>query len=671
MYLMKCAFTPMALMIPAMPPISQSMPRFIVPKQKDECSSDLIKWSDQRLNNSIQDGSMLQLLKSAKNQNPEHAFYNVILHGLNFFPEVYGNSIEALFDDMINILEKRDVKSFNEIISLMEDRENSENMNEKLKCNIKELIVNIISLLDVLLNMNKYLGNFEGNLAPKLLLCNDNLVNHLVDSKVGNYVEFKTVDRLIIIEKEVEDNNEFLKTIVVPTTKEDVFTDKSISLLDKRRLTKILSDALEYKDLDTQNKEDNEENHEFHENKFKLFDHYLESFKFKDSKIKDYIKYGIIGTNVTKKSNNESIYDKLSFEEGMVILSRFVKSLGKWGKTAYLASSFGLYNELVQAFCRNAAVFGATYLLNFRINSLKYNKVCNETTGESEKDEIDGFTLEGTLKGFADNDFEEEENAQKLTFESPVVFLSLRLYSLHPHMFNALLYNLGHIPTNDEDFENISSHRTGLIFDGDVLSALCNTEDDINKDNDISLARIIVQLENKESNDDYTKEGLITLVQIKAYNNHISNNNEAANDEYDYSRKDFYYVYLIGDININENHLIEVENLLLKSKELKDKNIGLIFGYSIKEVTKRIKNLDKSDSNEKDRNYLYNVGNNNKLFIVDDLTNGDDFSNVSIENSITLTNNVINVLNLSSDIDLSKQLEKDEELKLELKNKLN
>lgn len=78
--------------------------------------------------------------------------------------------------------------------------------------------------------------------TPKLLGTRDALVETLIRSGVGRYLEFKSVDDIYIL-----DDNSLVK---VPSSKEDVFTNKSVSLIEKRKLMKFLTFAMDFEETD-------------------------------------------------------------------------------------------------------------------------------------------------------------------------------------------------------------------------------------------------------------------------------------------------------------------------------------------------------------------------------------------------------------------------------------
>lgn len=75
--------------------------------------------------------------------------------------------------------------------------------------------------------------------TPKLLGTREDLVETLIRSGVGRYLEFKNVDDIFIFGR----NSRALEK--VPSSKEDIFTNKSVSLIEKRKLMKFLTFAME------------------------------------------------------------------------------------------------------------------------------------------------------------------------------------------------------------------------------------------------------------------------------------------------------------------------------------------------------------------------------------------------------------------------------------------
>ncbi len=79
-----------------------------------------------------------------------------------------------------------------------------------------------------LANWNVYLPKI-----PKIMYCSGPFIQEIIDSGCHSYLEFQKIDKM------------FYQTSLVPHTKEDVFSNSSISLIDKRKLMKFMTFVLE------------------------------------------------------------------------------------------------------------------------------------------------------------------------------------------------------------------------------------------------------------------------------------------------------------------------------------------------------------------------------------------------------------------------------------------
>ncbi|KAG2212622.1 hypothetical protein INT47_000598 [Mucor saturninus] len=185
--------------------------------------------------------------------------------------------------------------------------------------------------------------------TPKLLGSRDSMVETLITSGVGRYLEFKSVDDIYIYEQA---SNTLEK---VPSSKEDVFTNKSISLVEKRKLMKFFTFAMDYDETDALL--EGTENMTF-------VDLLQERFKI-TGKLGEAIIYAIA-----------MVDDKALAKNGLQNTQKFVQSMGRFGKGAYLCPLYGGGSEIAQAFCRVCAVYGGIYILD---QSLMKYTVDNET----------------------------------------------------------------------------------------------------------------------------------------------------------------------------------------------------------------------------------------------------------------------------------------------------
>ncbi|OEU12323.1 FAD/NAD(P)-binding domain-containing protein [Fragilariopsis cylindrus CCMP1102] len=233
--------------------------------------------------------------------------------------------------------------------------------------------------------------------------------------------------------KEVETNDETAFELSrVPCSKNDIFSTKLLAPMEKRRFMKFIQLSMDYatkiaaeEELRNNEENDNDNNNnnnddddddddhrqdkeldgnevkslnerhlnqgrslarpqnkmvdtgelkllqEAIQNESMTFDDFLmQKYKLSD-KLRNIIRYALaLETNASDSSN--------SLSQGMKTLQKHLQALGRYGTTAFLVPMYGS-GELSQAFCRSAAVFGATYLLRRRplaIKGFQQQRIC-------------------------------------------------------------------------------------------------------------------------------------------------------------------------------------------------------------------------------------------------------------------------------------------------------
>ena len=191
------------------------------------------------------------------------------------------------------------------------------------------------------------------DLAPAFILANAKMVETLVQSGVHQYCEFKATEAsYLLLENEIRK---------VPCSKNEIFADKSISLLEKRILMKFLQLCLAYAEADPER----EESAELKRLRKKIgmpFRDFLKGEKLNES-LQGFVLYAIAGC-----LEDQSV-SGISTETGMNWVVRYLKSVGRFGQTAFLATNYGV-GELPQGFCRLCAVHGGIYVLNRGVSNL-------------------------------------------------------------------------------------------------------------------------------------------------------------------------------------------------------------------------------------------------------------------------------------------------------------
>ncbi|KAJ2725657.1 hypothetical protein GGI07_001157 [Coemansia sp. Benny D115] len=191
-------------------------------------------------------------------------------------------------------------------------------------------------VLDQLLASSRAYGV---ELAPKVTLCRGDTIDLLVNQGVGEYVQFKGVEHNYIVRGNAVER--------VPESKEDVFSSTTLSLIEKRKLMRLLTAVRDDQECTRLLEEagDGADFSEFVKAKFKL-----------GGRLLDAVVYAVA-------RQQESPSGVLAAREGLERVHKYVKAMGRFGKMAYLCAMYGGGSEIAQAFCRLCAVSGGIYML--------------------------------------------------------------------------------------------------------------------------------------------------------------------------------------------------------------------------------------------------------------------------------------------------------------------
>ncbi|KAJ2023612.1 hypothetical protein H4S03_009285, partial [Coemansia sp. S3946] len=158
------------------------------------------------------------------------------------------------------------------------------------------------------------------------------------------YVQFKGVEHNYIVRDDTVER--------VPDSKGDIFASDSLNLVEKRKLMKLMT-AITDDEGFGQLLCDCED---------MGFVHFLET-KFKLSgKLLDSVVYAVA------RAENR---DELSARAGCERVQKYAKSIGRYGRMAYLCAMYGGGSEIAQSFCRLCAVSGGTYILSEKVRSIE------------------------------------------------------------------------------------------------------------------------------------------------------------------------------------------------------------------------------------------------------------------------------------------------------------
>ncbi|KAI9188415.1 hypothetical protein H9P43_002806 [Blastocladiella emersonii ATCC 22665] len=197
---------------------------------------------------------------------------------------------------------------------------------------------------------------FAIELCPKLLYCQSAVVDLFSTTGVGRHLDFKLLEGSFIhLNRTGTTGAGAAATERVPASKEDVFSSKTISLMDKRRLMKFFNTNLDPAAAAAAGAEGEEgmETTSFRE--------YLHANDLRDT-LEDVFAYGV--AMLTGDSS------KATASAGLARTRKYLSALGRFGNSPFLASMYGGGSELAQSLCRVAAVYGGVYILGRPIASL-------------------------------------------------------------------------------------------------------------------------------------------------------------------------------------------------------------------------------------------------------------------------------------------------------------
>ncbi|KAG9016738.1 Rab proteins geranylgeranyltransferase component A [Tulasnella sp. 427] len=222
------------------------------------------------------------------------------------------------------------------------------------------------------------------SLLPCLVPASGPIITSLIASGTSKYGEFCLLSSVAICSPRDDNHPEDgWEPKRVPSSKEDVFKDRSLSLLDKRKLMKFLmfaaSDAEDPLELQGQ---EQSSLLEFLEKKFALPKSLASAIAF-------------------ATAHCSHIQDKAI--PSIHRLQRYLRANGRYGNSPFLIGHYGGAGEIAQGFCRTAAVQGATYILGRKIDTVTpVLEVVSDSQVETESGDapkgphfsirLDGFT---------------------------------------------------------------------------------------------------------------------------------------------------------------------------------------------------------------------------------------------------------------------------------------
>ncbi|XXQ33684.1 Rab GDP dissociation inhibitor [Plasmodiophora brassicae] len=190
-------------------------------------------------------------------------------------------------------------------------------------------------------------GSVDGNaylfdLMPLVLYSRSDIVDALVRSRSSNYLSFRCIERhFALVDGRV---------VSVPMSRNDVFQSDCIDRADKRRLMKLMHVVMDGDRLATapSNAMDRDLLGQYSDRPFR---EYLAAIGLSPM-LQTFIIYSFCFDDG----------ETMSTDQGIAALKKFLMSMGRFDRGALLYPVYGT-GDLPQAFCRLAAVYGATYLL--------------------------------------------------------------------------------------------------------------------------------------------------------------------------------------------------------------------------------------------------------------------------------------------------------------------
>ncbi|KAJ4466701.1 GDP dissociation inhibitor-domain-containing protein [Lentinula edodes] len=203
-----------------------------------------------------------------------------------------------------------------------------------------------LSPSDTLPNARQY----SISLSPSVIPATGPLISSLVASGVSRYGGFRLVEQIAVYSSDH-------KVKTVPGSKEDIFKDKTISLLDKRRLMRFLVFA--------SGDEEFESRVELEGTNINMpFLEFLKATFSLNQEIAETITYAL---SYCTSPNDKTL-------PALNRLRRYLRSTGRYGHSPFLVGHYGSSGEIAQGFCRTAAVAGAVYILGKPISSITRNR---------------------------------------------------------------------------------------------------------------------------------------------------------------------------------------------------------------------------------------------------------------------------------------------------------
>ncbi|KAL0567800.1 hypothetical protein V5O48_014193 [Marasmius crinis-equi] len=182
------------------------------------------------------------------------------------------------------------------------------------------------------------------SLLPSIIPSTGPLITSLIQSGVSRYGGFRMIEEVAMYHPSGA-------VKAVPGSKEDIFKDKSITLVDKRRLMRFLKFA----------SEEFEDSKELEGKQEQGFYEFLKSTFSLNDDMTNAIVYAL---SYCQSPSDPTI-------GALQRLRRYLRSAGRYGRSPFLVGHYGSAGEIAQGFCRSSAVSGGVYILGRKIIYVK------------------------------------------------------------------------------------------------------------------------------------------------------------------------------------------------------------------------------------------------------------------------------------------------------------
>ncbi|KAF4323123.1 hypothetical protein BBO99_00002692 [Phytophthora kernoviae] len=248
-------------------------------------------------------------------------------------------------------------------------------------------------------------SSFSIDINPRLMLSSEQLVEILITSGVGRYLEFAAIERTYVhFQPPDAPGKVTAKGVVepdtvweVPCSKKDVFQSKLLGMVEKRQLMKFLQFVADYgethilhEDVKTKNErtlalgralkrpQNKASQVDGDDALAEYLDHPFQELLEKHFKLSPKLQQVVV--YCVGLASFPATKNQISARDGLAAVYRYVASIGRFTGTAFLAPLYGI-SELAQSFCRLSAVYGGIYVLRAPIDGFVLNTESNELRG--------------------------------------------------------------------------------------------------------------------------------------------------------------------------------------------------------------------------------------------------------------------------------------------------